>query len=72
VKRLTTQWAEPEHRWNFTKDEPGLGLTMLHEMLVLMNSGLQIISEYGNGSEFYFELDQKIVDSTPIGPMELS
>ncbi|MBQ6401759.1 MAG: hypothetical protein IJI20_05675 [Firmicutes bacterium] len=71
LKRLTAHWAEPEHSWNFTKEEPGLGLIIAHEMLRLMDSGLGIISEYGNGSEFYFELDQEIKDPAPIGPMEL-
>ena len=72
LKRLTGHWAEPDHSWNFTKEEPGLGLTLIHEMLRLMDSGLEIISEYGSGSEFYFEIDQKIVNEEPIGPMELS
>ena len=72
LKRLTTEWAKPEHTWNFTSEEPGLGLTMIHDMLKLMDSGLNIISEYGNGSEFYFEIDQTVVDPAPIGPVELS
>lgn len=70
LKRLTKEWAKPEHTWNFTKEAPGLGLTMIHELLKLMDSKLNIISEYGSGSEFYFEIDQAVVDPAPIGPLE--
>ncbi len=40
------------------------------QLLSLMGSRLQVESEYGKGSKFYFELEQKIVDSTPIGNFE--
>lgn len=61
LKRLLKQWSEEKHNWNFTKEAPGLGLTMIHEMLCLMDSGLHIISTEGEGSEFYFEIDQDII-----------
>ncbi len=45
----------------------GLGLSIARQLLQLMDSDLQIESEYGKGSEFFFSLEQKIVDPTPIG-----
>ena len=63
LKRLTEHWAEADESWSFSKEEPGMGLTMIHEMLRLMDSGLHIISEYGSGSEFYFEIEQPAADS---------
>ena len=35
----------------------GLGLTLCRDMLSLMGSNLQVESEKGKGSRFYFELD---------------
>jgi signal transduction histidine kinase len=72
LKRLTEHSAEQNESWSFSKQEPGIGLTMIHEMLCLMDSGLNVISEPGEGSEFYFEIDQAIVDPAPCGPLELS
>ena len=45
----------------------GLGLNIATQLLNLMNSQLQIESEYEKGSEFFFEIEQKIVDYTPLG-----
>lgn len=45
----------------------GLGMAIARQLLQLMGSDLQIESEYGKGSEFYFSLEQKIVNPEPIG-----
>ena len=45
----------------------GLGMNIVQQFLKLMGSELEIESEYGKGSEFSFEIVQKVVDSTPIG-----
>ena len=45
----------------------GLGMTIVQQILALMDSKLQIRSEYERGSEFFFELKQKIVDQVPVG-----
>ena len=45
----------------------GLGLNIARQYLNLMNSQLQIESEYEKGSEFSFEIIQNVVDITPIG-----
>ena len=37
------------------------------QLLELMDSKLMLDSEYGRGSAFFFGLQQKIVDDTPIG-----
>lgn len=44
----------------------GLGMSIVQQLLKLMGSQLQIQSEYGKGSEFSFELVQKIVDDNPV------
>lgn len=45
----------------------GLGLAITSRMLGLMNSRLQVESTYGEGSKFWFEVSQSIVDKTCIG-----
>ena len=45
----------------------GLGLNIVLQLLKLMGSELQIQSEYEKGSEFSFELVQKIVDQKELG-----
>ncbi|MBD5520163.1 MAG: response regulator [Lachnospiraceae bacterium] len=48
----------------------GLGLTIVNRLIVLMNGFLNITSEYGEGSEFYFEVQQAVVKAEPIGKLE--
>jgi len=45
----------------------GLGMNIVQQLLKLMGSESEIESEYGKGSEFSFEIVQKVVDTTPIG-----
>ncbi len=48
----------------------GLGMNITMQMLDLMGSKLQVESEYGKGSKFYFDLRQKIMSEVPIGDFE--
>ena len=45
----------------------GLGISIIHGLLSRMGSELIVNSTYGEGSEFSFDLDQKIIDKMPIG-----
>lgn len=45
----------------------GLGMNIVLQFLRLMGSDLQIQSEYEKGSEFSFDLVQKIVNAEPLG-----
>lgn len=48
----------------------GLGMTIVHQFLELMGSKLEIHSEYEKGSEFSFELLQRVVDEQPLGDFQ--
>ncbi len=48
----------------------GLGMNITQQLLKLMGSELQIYSEYGKGTEFVFEVEQKIVNQNPLGNMK--
>lgn len=45
----------------------GLGLNIASQFLILMGSELHIKSEYEKGSEFSFDISQKIVNPKPLG-----
>lgn len=45
----------------------GLGMKITQQFLKLMGSELKIESEYEKGSEFSFDLEQKIVNAAPLG-----
>ncbi len=48
----------------------GLGISIVTSLLKMMGSSLQVNSRYGEGSEFYFVLEQGISDPTPIGNLQ--
>lgn len=45
----------------------GLGINISCQFLRLMGSDLKVTSEYGKGSEFFFEIKQKVVNIEPLG-----
>lgn len=45
----------------------GLGMNIAQQFLKMMDSELQIVSEYEKGTEFSFELMQEILEEKPIG-----
>ncbi len=48
----------------------GLGMAIAQKFLNMMGSHLQVQSEYGKGSEFSFDLKQKVVKWEPIGEFD--
>lgn len=70
LPKLAAEFERIEVDRNRHIEGTGLGMSITVQLLALMDSQLQIESEYGKGSKFYFELEQKIVDGTPIGDFE--
>ncbi|MBQ8680495.1 MAG: response regulator [Treponema sp.] len=66
--------GRPFERFEETKyntiEGSGLGLSIVYQLLSLMNSKLKIKSEYGKGTEFSFEIIQKVTDWTEVGGIE--
>lgn len=48
----------------------GLGMAIAQSFLKMMESTLQVESVYGEGSDFYFDLKQKVVKLEPVGEFE--
>ena len=66
-EKLFEKFERVEKEKNRNIEGTGLGLNIASRLLNLMGSELKVKSEYQKGSEFYFDIKQKIVDIEPLG-----
>ncbi|MCM1175401.1 MAG: response regulator [Blautia sp.] len=71
LPKLFAEFERIEEERNRHIEGTGLGMNITIQLLALLGSRLQVESTYGKGSKFYFELEQKIIDATPIGDFEI-
>lgn len=67
LPKLSAEFERIEEDRNHNIEGTGLGMSITVQLLALLGSRLQVESVYGKGSRFYFELEQRIVNHTPIG-----
>ena len=67
LDRLAKPFERIEESRNRNIEGTGLGMSIVTRLLSLMNSSLEVKSEYGKGSEFAFSIEQTVLDRTPIG-----
>ena len=67
IDRLFVSFERIEEERNRNIEGNGLGLSITKQLLELMDSSLNVRSEYGVGSTFSFTLKQGIKDRKPIG-----
>ena len=67
IDKLFVSFERIEEKRNRNIEGTGLGISITKELLELMNSSLNVRSEYGVGSTFSFTLKQGIRDRKPIG-----
>lgn len=70
MEKLFQEFQRIEEERNRNIEGTGLGMSITLQLLELMGSKLQVESEYGKGSVFYFTLRQKIIDREPIGDLQ--
>ena len=70
LPKLSAEFERIEEERNRNIEGTGLGMNITTQLLALLGSRLQVKSVYGKGSKFYFELEQKIIDTTPVGDFE--
>ncbi len=70
LDRLFVAFERIEEKKNRNIEGTGLGMTIAQSFLVMMGSHLEVESEYGKGSVFSFEIDQKVVKWDPLGDYE--
>ncbi len=66
MTKLFAEFERIEEEANRGVEGTGLGMSITIRLLQMMGTNLQVESVYGEGSEFYFELEQNIVDVEPI------
>ncbi|MBQ3452190.1 MAG: response regulator, partial [Selenomonadaceae bacterium] len=67
IEKLFQSFIRLDEQKNKNIEGTGLGISIVKELLTMMNSRLEVESVYGKGSEFSFHLPQKIIDKTPVG-----
>ena len=70
MDKLLTSFTRIEEKRNRNIEGTGLGMSIVSSLLAMMGSEIQVESTYGEGSEFFFVLDQEIIDVSPIGAFE--
>ena len=67
LPKLFEAYRRIEESRNRRIEGTGLGMSIATRLLHMMDSRLEVESEYGKGSRFWFDLRQKITDPEPIG-----
>ena len=67
MSKLFQSFQRLDEERNRNIEGTGLGIAIVQKLLTMMGSKLEVVSEYGAGSEFSFRLVQKIIDKSPIG-----
>ena len=70
IDKLFVAFERIEEKKNRNIEGTGLGMAITQRFLDMMGSHLEVESEYGKGSVFSFELEQKVVKWDPIGDFE--
>ncbi len=67
MEKLFQSFQRLDEEKNRNIEGTGLGISIVQKLLMMMDSRLEVASEYGKGSTFSFKLRQKIIDNMPIG-----
>ena len=70
IQKLYLPFERIEEKRNRNIEGTGLGMNITMQLLDMLDSRLEIVSEYGKGSSFSFVLNQQVVDSQPVGVFE--
>ena len=67
MSKLFEAFQRIEEGRNRNIEGTGLGMSITLQLLSMMDTKLEVNSVYNQGSKFYFDIRQKIVDATPLG-----
>ncbi len=68
MEKLFSPYKRIEEKRNRNVEGTGLGMSITRQLLELMGTSLSVESTYGEGSEFYFYVEQEVVSWEEIGP----
>ena len=69
-ERLFQAFEQVDKKKNKGKEGTGLGLAISSQLIAMMGGKLEVKSEYGKGSEFYFTIYQKQVSDEQAGRVD--
>ncbi|MCH5262689.1 MAG: response regulator [Lachnospiraceae bacterium] len=72
LDRIFNSFEQSDTFRNRKKEGSGLGLAISRQLLHLMGGDIHVESVYHEGSNFCFEVPQRIVDESPCGALELN
>ena len=72
IHKLFEAFERIDEKKNRNIEGTGLGMAITWNFLQMMGSTLEVESEYGVGTTFYFDLEQKVMDATPIGEFDIT
>ena len=67
MEKLFSPFERIEENRNRTIEGTGLGINIVQKTLALMDSTLEVRSEYGKGSDFSFKIWQGVMSEEPLG-----
>ena len=70
LEKIFTSFQQVDTKRNRYKEGTGLGLSISRQLIEMMGGSIEVQSEYGKGSEFYFTIRQKLVDTKPAASMK--
>ena len=65
-ERLFDAFAQFDREVNYGIEGSGLGLSIASGVIELMGGTIRVESEYGVGSNFIIEIEQEVIDETPV------
>ncbi len=65
LKKLFVSFQQVDSKRNRSIEGTGLGLAISKSLVEAMGGSIGVESEYGKGSDFYFEIPQKVVSWSP-------
>ena len=69
MEKLFAPFERIEECKNRTIEGSGLGISIVRKLLHMMESTLEVQSTYGKGSDFSFQIKQRVIDWTPAGDL---
>lgn len=68
--KLFGSFQQVDSRKNHGKEGTGLGLSISRQLVELMHGAISVRSTYGEGSEFYFNIHQKLCGERPAAELQ--
>lgn len=70
LKKLFSAFERIEEEGNRNIEGTGLGMNITKQLLTMMGAELKVTSVYGEGSNFSFQIAQRVINHEPIGDFE--